>query len=244
MSDRDTLADQVIRHGFTYADLDRLARTAVTADRSMASDIDTRYNTAWSAIAEALCAADEPPTRHELVQVGWQAIYAEVREMRHTYGQDRDDPNAPVASMPRAQQFWFVHPVEPGLSFIERLAAKQIMATLSPIYQDAVLALAVHGDYDRAAASLGLKYSAFTARMSVARKAFRQLWFAPEPAPPIRGTDRRVGSRTTALRTHCHRGHELAGDNVRERRGRKERVCRACEHDRSVAKRTAQERAA
>jgi hypothetical protein len=223
-----------IRHGYTLGDIDKMARSACVADRSMASDVDTRYSTAWSAIAEHLCASAEPPAWQDLVRAGWQAIYQEVREMRHTFGQSRDDPNAEVASGKRFQQYWFTPPIEPEFGLIERVAIGQIMPCLTPVYRDAVIALAVTDDYQRAADMLGIGYKALVARIGVARKTFRGHWFAPDAAPPIRGTDRRVGAYGRAPQTHCARGHEMSGDNVRMRLDRKQRVCRACERERSA----------
>lgn len=232
-----------ILRGYTLADIDHMARSACVADRSMASDVDTRYSVAWSAIAEHLYAATEPPTRQDLVRAGWQAIYQEVREMRHTFGQSRDDPNAEVASMPRAQQYWFMPKPDPDLGVIDRLAVRQIMDTLKPAYRDAVVALAATDDYRSAAEALDIKYSALTARLSVARKIFREHWFAPDVAPRIRGTDRRVEAYERAPRTHCVRGHEMTDDNVRMRPDRRSRICRACERERG-ARRSSEKKSA
>lgn len=226
-----------VRHGYTLQQIDRMARSACLADRSMASDVDTRYNTAWSAIAEQLCTSEEPPIWEDLVRAGWQAIYREVREMRHCFGQSRDDPNAEVASGKRFQQYWFVREDSPEEGFVERLAVVQIMPKLPPLYRDALVALAVTGDYRAAAEMLGIGYSALTVRLSTARKAFRRHWFAPDPAPPIRGTDRRVEAYGKPTQTHCLRWHELSGDNVRPRRGVRGWDCRACERERAAAKR-------
>jgi DNA-directed RNA polymerase specialized sigma24 family protein len=236
--------DLPVAHGWTMRSLDQVTRAAVNNDRSMACDADTRYNTAWSAIAEALCAAEEPPTWHDLFTIGWQAIYREVREMREVFGFKDRDGTTETASAPRYVQYWWQPPQRPEEGAIERIAVGQILATIPEIYRDAVVALAVHGDYQAAAESLGLKYTAFTVRMSVARKQFRAAWYAPETAPPIKGTDRRIGSRTTALATHCKGGkgpHEMTPENTYRRPSRKpghrgERVCRACEAERSKAR--------
>lgn len=147
-------ADLHVAHGFTMADLHEMAAAACRADRSLASDAHTRYSVAWSAIAEALTLAteDEPPTRADLVRVGWQAIYREVREMRVMFGfKDRDGTNG-VATAPRYVQYWTVRHSDPEDGLIERIAVGQVLATLSEPYRDAVVALAVHGDYQAAAA--------------------------------------------------------------------------------------------
>lgn len=229
-----------IRHGYTMRDLDSMAKQACRADRSLASDADTRYNAAWSAIALALCETNEPPERHDLVTVGWQAIYREVKEMRGIFGFKDRDGTTEVASAPRYVQYWTVPPLRPDEEYAERIAVHQIMPAIPETYRDAVVALAVHDDYQLAADSLGLKYSAFTFRMTVARKRFRALWFAPETAPPIRGTDRRVGSYAKPLSQFCRDGagpHEMTPENTQWRAPRKPgrrsmRVCRACEQKR------------
>lgn len=231
----------VIAHGYTMRDLDRLAASACTYDRSMASDTTTRYETAWSAIAEALCSTEEPPEWHDLFTVGWRAIYAEVREMRHLFGQRDKDGTNEVASSQRFRQYWTLPPERPEEGIAERMAVPQILAALTDTERAAVIALAVHDDYQAAADALGIKYTTMTMRMSSARKKFRAHWYAPETAPPVKGTDRRVGSRTQALRTHCRNGHELSGDNVYRRPNPKpgrrgERRCRACEADRGKAR--------
>ena len=233
-----------VAHGYTMRDLDKLAVAACSYDRSMASDASTRYDVAWSAIAEALCSAAEPPQWHDLFTVGWRAIYAEVREMRHLFGQRDKDGTNEVASSQRFRQYWTLPPVQPDEGIAERLAVGQILATLKDHEREAVVALAVHGDYQAAADALGLKYSTLTQRMTTARKAFRAHWYAPETAPPIKVTDRRIGSRVKPLATHCRGGkgpHEMTPENTYRRPNPKpghrgERVCRACEAERSKAR--------
>lgn len=233
--------DAPTAHGYTMRDLHKLAAAACTYDRSMASDATTRYDVAWSAIAEALCAAEDAPAWHDLFTIGWRAIYAEVREMRHMFGhRDRDGTNE-VASSQRFRQYWTLPPHRPEEGIAERMAVPQIMATLTETERAAVVALATHDDYQRAADALGISYTALTVRMSSARRRFRAHWYAPETAPPVKGTDRRVGPHTQRLRTHCRNGHELSGDNVYRRPNPKpghrgERVCRACESARSRAR--------
>jgi DNA-directed RNA polymerase specialized sigma24 family protein len=246
------ITDLPVAHGWTMRSLDQVTRAAVNNDRSRASDADTRYNTAWSAIAEHLCAADEPPTWHDLFTVGWRAIYAEVREMREVFGFKDRDGTTETASAPRYVAYWWQPPHRPEDSLLERIAVYEILATLPEIDREAIVALAVHGDYQAAADSIGLKYTALTARLTVARKRFRAQWFAPETAPRIKGTDRRVGSRNKPLATHCKDGkgpHEMTPENTYRRPNPKpgkrgERVCRACEAERGKARVAARQAAA
>lgn len=238
------ITDLPVAHGYTMRDLDQLTKTACRQDRSLASDADTRYAAAWSAIAEHLCAAADPPTPHDLITVGWQAIYREVREMRHMFGHRDKDGTNEVASAQRYRQYWTFLPERPTEGIVERIAVGQILDTLTDAERAAVLALAVHDDYQAAADALGIGYTAMTVRMVNARKRFRARWYAPETAPPIKGTDRRVGSRTKPPATHCKGGkgpHEMTPENTYRRPNPKpgrrgERVCKACEAERSKAR--------
>lgn len=244
----DTSAHDHVAHGYTLRDIGRLTRAACAADRSMSADITTRYDIAWSAIAEHLCAAETPPDWNELTRVGWQAIYREVREMRVMFGFKDRDGTTGVATAPRYVQYWTVLPATPEEGLIERIAVAQVLGTLTGTYRDAIVALAVHGNYQAAADALGIQYKALVARIGTARKQIRTLWFAPETAPPIKGTDRRVGSYGKQLATHCREGHEWTPENTYWRAGRNGRrnvrTCRACEQIRSKARVAARQQAA
>lgn len=227
-----------VGHGYTLADLDAMARAAVCADRSMASDAHTRYGVAWSAIALALVEAPHWPRRETLVRVGWQAIYDEVRQMRHTLGMARDANDRPIdvpmAAGHRAQAYWYWPTVSFEDHLVERLAVAPILATLTDTERDAVVALAVHDDYDAAARALGIHYPTLTRRLTCARRRFWRRWYAPDAPPPVRGADRRVGTRAQPPATHCGQGHELTPENTRARKNERGWVCRVCERERGA----------
>lgn len=219
-----------------------MTRAALKADRSLAMDIKSRHDIAWSAIAEALCAADEPPGRQELIRVGWQAIYREVRDTRRQRGYPDDGyGDYDVHHRPRFAAYWhsMTYTPSPENQIVNRLAVNQIMAVLKPIDLESITALAVHSDYDRAAESLGISYRALTVRLTTARRRTIGLWHEGE-TPRARWTDRRVEVRGKELDTHCHMGHEWTPENTRVRRrtlrGRphKSRVCLSCERDRGA----------
>lgn len=228
----------VIRFGYTLRDLDQMTRAAAIADRTMALGYDDKKDIAWSAIAEELLTVDEPPERQRLIRVGWQAIYSTVRDSYRARG--RSDTGE---EMPRFVQFWG-RMVDhfPEDRIVEGIAADQIVATLTPTYWDALLALAVCDDYKAGAESLGISYVAFVARVNVARKRVLALWHEGETPHRTRRTDRRVESHTADLATHCSAGHKWTPENTRTatdmRHGktRKRRFCRACESDRSRAR--------
>jgi hypothetical protein len=235
------IRDIEVRHGYTMADLEQMTRAALVADRSMAADIRDRRDAAWSAIAEHLCAAEQPPSRQELIRVGWQAIYREVRDGYRHYGYADRAWDAGHASGPRFVAYWY-RPIEPSHEerIVERLAVSQVLTRLSDVYRDAVVALATADDYMGAADLLGISYKALVARIGTARKSVQRLWHEGETPRRLRQTDRRVGSHSVERATHCGNGHEWTPENTYERkrilRGKRHtsRVCKTCEHERSV----------
>lgn len=232
----DSTAPDHVAHGYTMRDLDRAARAACTADRSLSSNISIRYDLAWSDIGEHLVTADQPPTWQELVRVGWQAIYQDVKAVRRLYGVDSTGRSGEVASAPRFVAYWtHVATDAAGEGLIERLAVHQVLATLPEHQRQAVVALATQDDYQKAAHSLGLKYATLTARIRHGRRAFRTLWFSPETAPPTKGTDRRVASRA-GIPNHCPQGHEYTPENTIRRPSSRGRRCRSCEQNRDAAR--------
>jgi DNA-directed RNA polymerase specialized sigma24 family protein len=231
------LVDELhIAHGFRLRDLDQMTRAAAIADRTMALGYQDKKDIAWSAIAEALVTAQETPDRQALIRVGWQAIYRTVRDSYRSRGYN-DDGEA----MPRFAMFW-TNPYTPSHEHhvVESIATHQVLDTLGEIYRDAIVALAAHGDYQRAAQSLGIQYAAFTVRLSTARRQLLALWHEGETPRRVRTTDRRVGAYGRDLATRCSEGHEWTPENTyirhRKLRGKPHtsRVCRACEHDRSA----------
>jgi hypothetical protein len=236
--------DLEVKYGYTLRDLDQMTHAAMKADRSMAMDYTDRRDIAWSAIAEELCAAPHWPKRSALIQAGWQAIYRAVREEYRQHGYAHRAWDAGHATASRFVQFWF-SPVRPSHEegIVERIAARQILDTLTPAYKDAVVALAVHDDYRLAAASLDINYKAFVARIGVARRKTHALWLEGETPRKTRSTDRRVGVHGERPASHCSAGHEWTPENtrieIRMFRGtqRSVRRCRACSSDRSAERR-------
>ena len=226
-----------IAHGYTLADLDRLAKTAAAAAPTTGLDGYTRYTLAWSAIAEALC-DKQRHSRRDLINTGWQAINTEITACLHARGYKEGHVHNGPASSPRYIQFW--HPVGDDNAIdrlIEHIAARQAGEVFTRAQGQAVEALGRHDDHALAARSLGIGYGTFSTRLSAARAAFHAAWYAPDTPPTITRHDKRRGNQPP--RTHCGAGHAMNGDNVRIRRrrgGRTERVCRACESGRQQAR--------
>lgn len=227
-----------IRHGYTLADIDRLAKTAATAAPTAGLDGYTRYSLAWSAIAEALC-AEEEPTRRDLVQAGWQAINREITACLHARGYLAGHAGNGTASSPRYMRYWTPVGGDNAIDrLVDHIAAQQAGDVFTAAQGSAVDALAWLEDHTLAADALGIGYGTFSTRLAEARARFRAVWYAPETPPRTTRHDKRRGNRPP--RTHCAAGHPMDGDNLQTRRrkgGKTERICRTCEADRGRARR-------
>lgn len=187
-----------LRHGYTFAQLDRIAALATNTGRALVMPYQDRRDEAWSAIVEHLYAAETPPSSHELVEVGRSAIYALIRSERREQGFYKEHTDGTAhgpGSSPTFQQFWepLNRPVRsPEGPIVERLALAQIMASLTERQREAIHALAACDRYDAAAELLGIKPQTFRATIGRGRRRFRELWHEGEiPSKPW-GTDRRV----------------------------------------------------
>jgi hypothetical protein len=213
----------LLAHGYTLADLHRLARQSAGSNRSMAADQRDLHDTAWSAIALHLYTVDQWPPERDLLAVGKGAIWAIVRDHRTTYGYRDREWDAGLATAPRFCAYWLgarvtASPEEP---IVERFALPRLMDSLGEPYRAAIVALAVHQgeadaraqsyddcahcggpwarhtDRDAATCSLGLTRTAFNRRLNVARRACMQLWLEHETPHRValRHPDRRNDAR-------------------------------------------------
>lgn len=246
-----------LRYGYTLDDLQRLSKTVVVANLQWwpGGDRHQQADTAWCGIVEHLYTTDEEPTENELLAAGTRALVEDTKGYRKLHGIREGGIHAGEAGFigdgPRFAAYWYSPPAEPWEDrVIERIALAQVLATANPLHLQAIGALAATDNYAAAAEALGLKGSTLTVRLSEGRKAFRRRWYAPETPPPIKNTDRRVGSYSKPLAERCKDGagpHEMTPENTQWRAPRKpgrrpSRVCRACETERS--QRRVRERAA
>ena len=215
-------ADLPVRHGYTIGDLHGIARLAVHTAGAMAGDWRERYDTAFSAIAEALCAAPWWPTRPALVQAGQLAIYKAVNDMQQAHGYYRrktDGARHGAASSPAFLTFWWDLSGarlagSPEHAVVERLTLAAVLPRLTPGQRDALAALAVHDDYQTAADSLGMTAVGFKSQISNARRRFLALWHEGETPSTVWGCDRRAGSKAGSRRV----GSTMSGTIRRRRR--------------------------
>jgi DNA-directed RNA polymerase specialized sigma24 family protein len=194
-----TSADLTVRHGYSLADLDSLARRVVSNNMHWwpAGDRADQHDTAWLGIAEALCEATEPPSQRDLLEAGRAALNREVRDQMRHRGDRRDGTNN-GAHFERYWA-WASYPApSPEPAIVEQTALHQILAALTARQREAVAALALAGDYHAAAAMLGVEPQTFRSLLGRARKDFLALWHEGEAPSRPWGCDRRVLRRETS----------------------------------------------
>lgn len=232
------MSNYPIIHGYTTDSLRELASTAARlVDGRLAQDHAHRYDLAYGAIAEALLTAPTPPHPGQLVSAGMTAISNETKAMHQLYGVANRDVNRGVASAPRFHAYWYGHTPYRGTphwqdQVDERLTLTQAMATLSDPLRDALVALALCDDYQKAADALGINYKALAWRLRKARGQVLPLFLGPDEHPAhTNHADRRRKYQAT----HCPQGHEFTPENTRwEGVARRSRRCRACDHVREL----------
>lgn len=175
--------------GYTLADLDVLTRSALSSGWGARIGQPARYELAWSAIAEALCAAGERPRPGELVWAGREAISGYLHDERRHSGRAPDGTERPSFVM-----YWDEvarSSRSPEGPVVERLALAQIWARLREEEREALTALAAYGEYALAAQALGLRYNTFCMRIHRGRERFLRLWHEGEKPSRAWGRDRR-----------------------------------------------------
>lgn len=159
----NTTGDGELRHGYTLASLDNLARKAVLESHWRFLSFHDRYDIAFGAIAEHLYACDEMPRPHDLIRLGEGAIRLYVDEESHWSG--RYIYRTGVPEMPRFRLYWWDNSSTTSSSpedyVVVRTAFDQVWPRLTPVHQRVLLALAAHEDYERAAKSLRLTRNSF-----------------------------------------------------------------------------------
>lgn len=197
----------MVGHGYTVAELDRVARKAALVSRWRFPLFAERLDLARFAIAEHLLTTQEPPEFWSLVNLGEQAITAHVeREGRYKGVYVADSSFAMGTAMPRYWRYWSSasQPTRsPENRIVDVLALQQIWRRLTRSHQTVLVALATYGDYQEAAAALGKPYHSFVSTISTARQQFLRLWHQHETPSVVWGRDdgRRNRSRAETRRS-------------------------------------------
>ncbi len=134
----------LVGHGYTVADLDRLARKAAWQSRWRFLPFDQREDIARFAIVEHLLTCAEPPDFWDLVNLGEQAIWAQVEhEGRYRGVYLARHGVEPGTRLPRYWLYWSsaARPTRsPEDSVVEVTALAQIWPRLTRLHQAVMLA--------------------------------------------------------------------------------------------------------
>lgn len=181
-----------LRHGYTLADLDRLAHASLNLAWPRAMDYRDRYDAAWHTIAELLYSSSQRPTPHDLGTAGAAAVNRLALDEARHHGLDRSGPEP--ADRPAFQRYWTLYRVTPSHEdrVVDRVALAQIWPALRDIHRRTLLALAVHEDHAPAAAAIGRTPGTYRVHLKDARAGFRALWHEHET--PSRMWGRSMGS--------------------------------------------------
>jgi DNA-directed RNA polymerase specialized sigma24 family protein len=183
-----------IRWGWTLQDLDRLARSVVSNNRTWwpAGDREDLYAAAWHGIVEHLYSTGQEPRRVDLMEAGRRALTRDVKDTMRHHGARTDGTNNGLKHAIYWQWAGRAVPSPEG-PIVERLALAQILAALTPRQREAFNALAALGDYSKAADMLDVEPQTFRALLGRARGGFRALWHEGETPSKPWGCDRRAG---------------------------------------------------
>ncbi len=167
-----------------------------------------RLEVAWHAIIEHLYTSDQPPSPREMMNAATRAVNQDVQGIRQFHGRNAHGRYAGTTIKGFERYWWFTaSPARsPENRVTERVALAQIWPRLHPVHQQALAALAAHGDHGRAAASLGISRRLFTTRLSDARQAFLKLWHEGESPSRVWCT----GKTTAIWRRRAHRARKAA----------------------------------
>lgn len=172
---------------WTLADLSRLSRIAVARCRGWAGTYTDRYDEAWMGIAEALSSGCTDES--DLINAGASAAAGWQDDHRRHHGVNNrgiDDWS------PGFARYWTAAPATPfDERLTEHMALHQIWSTLTEVSCTAITALAVHGDYRKAAAAEGVAMGTYMSRVDRARSRVATAWLDGE-TPVRRRIDRRA----------------------------------------------------
>lgn len=202
-----------IRYGYTLDDIQRCARTAAATAWTTAGDYVDRFETAWHGAVECLYAAEHWIPRHALISAGQRAVLDMVNaDLRH-HGLHRGERRAVFESY---WVDWLHGTVSHETGVVDRVALWQVFGQLPPRQREALLALAAHDDYERAADAIGMSRSLLQVTLSNARRRFLALWLEGEtPAKRRYHYNRRPTSKPGGVKPcgtypayHRHRMHK------------------------------------
>jgi hypothetical protein len=176
-------------HGWNARDLSEVAWFAAYRFWSHQAPPPDRYDAAWSAAAEALTVATQPPAREEVLRAARGGIAALTQAGHQFYGLSQ--ASGYTRTHAAFEGYWHQPPLTGWEdAVVDRIALRQVWQAISPAHRAVLAALAGCGDQEGAARTLGTSYATYRSRLRTARAAFRELWHEGETAPGKQGKDR------------------------------------------------------
>jgi hypothetical protein len=171
-----------IAHGYTLDDVEKVGAMAAARTRHLTMAPADRYELAVQTAGMVICTADERPPFGHLVHLAIRACQNAVRDELAAHGRNRFDGSP----SPAFHRYWDGLRADPWDEVVvEHLALAQIWRQLPDRHRAVLAALAVFGQFEPAAASLGVTNGAFRIQLMRARRAFWALWHEGE-TPPAR----------------------------------------------------------
>jgi len=205
-----------VRHGYTVADLSRIAGIAVrAAARRGIRDLDDKHSAAMCALVEELHACACDPGSSALLRAAETAISNSSDRYWANWGY-----NATTRELQKGfPRYWRPASGTPlDEAVAERVAVHQILAALTERQQQVVHTLAELGDRRAAAAVLGVDPTTVSAVLGNARRAFMALWHEGETPRPV---DYRAGRSNPYSEAAAAARPEIARRAVRIREERR-----------------------
>lgn len=208
--------DTPVRHGYTVADLSRIAGICVReAARRGVRDLDDKRSAAMCALIEQLYACDCDPGGSALMRTAENAISHATDRFWANWGY-----NSATHELQKGfPRFWTSGAATPMDERVtERVAVYQVLAELTERQQQVVHVLVETGDRRAAAAVLGVDPTTVSAVLGNARRAFMALWHEGETPRPV---DYRAGRRNPYSEEAAAARPEIARRAVRVREARR-----------------------
>lgn len=218
-----------LAHGYTMADIERYARFAWRNRGHANMDARDGLECAWFAIVELIYTSAQRPQSYELINAGNNAIRNMISdEMRHHGRSTRPE----VGITPAFRRYWnSTVSTEDGFTerLVERLALRQVLAELTPVQYEVLVAIATHDTPRDAASHLNMDINRLRYHLAEARKQISELWMHPETPRSMRRPRRDKD-------TVCRYGHARAEHSYKSKRGLW--VCRLCARNASRRRRS------
>lgn len=214
-----TVRHTALRFGYTFRELDELARLLVTMDVwHMAWSGFERYEIAFSAMAEKLYAAEERPDANALFDAARKEINRKVQEDRKSVGLSN---NSGYEYQVNFFRFWwesYRNSVSPEDLVVDGMALRQIFPVLKPRFRRVLVALATHGEHQKAADALGISRATYNDNLCDARQEFFRLWHEHEAPSRLWAQDRRKSAARKTRQTDSDIGDTVMYSIVRRRK--------------------------